>query len=134
MVEHLLRPIDEEENVHKRMQLRELASINGTFVETFGACRFCGVQGHVQANCPEREKMESYRAPAELVTCKICGDGGHPTRDCPLAGNVAAAVPSSGGGGGTFTAAGITCPPCTCMPAGIGGGGGGARRGGTCCW
>lgn len=91
MVEHLLRPIDEEENVHKRMQLRELASINGTFVETFGACRFCGVQGHVQANCPEREKMESYRAPAELVTCKICGDGGHPTRDCPLAGNVAAA-------------------------------------------
>ena len=58
MVEHLLRPIDEEENVHKRMQLRELASINGTFVETFGACRFCGVQGHVQANCPERENGE----------------------------------------------------------------------------
>ena len=86
MVSHILRPIDEEENVHKRMQLRELASINGTFVDTFGACRFCGVQGHVQANCPEREKMESYRAPVELVTCKICGNGGHPTRDCPLAG------------------------------------------------
>ena len=86
MVGHILRPIDEEENVHKRMQLRELASINGTFVETFGACKFCGVQGHVQANCPEREKMESYRAPVELVTCKICGNGGHPTRDCPLAG------------------------------------------------
>ena len=91
MVGHILRPIDEEENVHKRMQLRELASINGTFVESFGACRFCGQQGHVQANCPEREAMESasYRAPVELVTCKICGDGGHPTRDCPLAGKSA---------------------------------------------
>ena len=93
MVGHILRPIDEEENVHKRMQLRELASINGTFVESFGACRFCGTQGHVQANCPEREAMEraAYRAPVELVTCKICGDGGHPTRDCPLAGRVDAA-------------------------------------------
>ena len=92
MVGHILRPIDEEANVHKRMQLRELASINGTFVETFGACRFCGVQGHVQANCPEYEKAvsEGYRAPVELVTCKICGNGGHPTRDCPLAGNTEA--------------------------------------------
>lgn len=88
MVSHILRPIDEEENVHKRMQLRELASINGTFIESFGACRFCGQQGHVQANCPEREKVESYRAPVELVTCKICGNGGHPTRDCPLAGKM----------------------------------------------
>ena len=30
MVSELLRPVDEERNEHKRAQLRELASINGT--------------------------------------------------------------------------------------------------------
>ena len=62
------------------------------------------------------------------------GGGGKPAEPSSGGGGGIPAVPSSGGGGGTLTAAGITCPPCTCMPAGIGGGGGGARRGGTCCW
>lgn len=47
MVEKLLQPVDEARNEHKRMQLRELAALNGTLKdEEF--CYLCGEAGHRQ--------------------------------------------------------------------------------------
>ena len=47
MVEKLLQPVDESRNEHKRMQLRELAALNGTLKdEEF--CYLCGEAGHRQ--------------------------------------------------------------------------------------
>ena len=92
MVESLLRPVDENYNEHKRAQLRELATINGTLRDTDGTlCYACGRPGHTQENCPDKDAgAGGYRADVALVTCKICGDGGHPTGDCPLKGRGAA--------------------------------------------
>lgn len=43
MLEKLLRPLDETLNEHKRMQLRELASLNGGGLVCSGDC--CGCLG-----------------------------------------------------------------------------------------
>ncbi|XP_057511803.1 splicing factor-like protein 1 [Actinidia eriantha] len=80
MVEKLLQPVDEGLNEHKRQQLRELASLNGT-IRDDEYCRLCGEQGHRQYACPSR--MSTFKSD---VLCKICGDGGHPTIDCPMKG------------------------------------------------
>ncbi|KAL3755921.1 hypothetical protein ACJRO7_002898 [Eucalyptus globulus] len=61
MVEKLLQPVDEVLNEHKRQQLRELATLNGT-IKDEEYCRLCD------------------------VLCKIGGDGGHPTIDCHMKG------------------------------------------------
>ncbi|CAN8324455.1 unnamed protein product [Cochlearia groenlandica] len=81
MVEKLLQPVDEVLNEHKRQQLRELATLNGT-VRDEEYCRRCGEQGHRDYACPSR--LTTFKSD---VLCKICGDGGHPTIDCPMKGN-----------------------------------------------
>ncbi|KAJ8752927.1 hypothetical protein K2173_008662 [Erythroxylum novogranatense] len=80
MVEKLLQPVDEVLNEHKRQQLRELASLNGT-IRDEEFCRLCGEPGHRQYACPSR--TTTFKSD---VLCKICGDGGHPTIDCPVKG------------------------------------------------
>ncbi|KAJ6701492.1 BRANCHPOINT-BRIDGING PROTEIN-LIKE [Salix koriyanagi] len=47
MVEKLLQPVDEVLNEHKRQQLRELATLNGT-IRDEEYCRLCGEPGHRQ--------------------------------------------------------------------------------------
>ncbi|GAB4825909.1 Splicing factor 1 [Ancistrocladus abbreviatus] len=80
MVEKLLQPVDEVLNEHKRLQLRELAALNGT-IRDEEYCRLCGEPGHRQYACPSR--TTTFKSD---VLCKICGDGGHPTIDCPVKG------------------------------------------------
>ncbi|KAG7585863.1 Zinc finger CCHC-type [Arabidopsis thaliana x Arabidopsis arenosa] len=80
MVEKLLQPVDEVLNEHKRQQLRELATLNGT-IRDEEFCRLCGEPGHRQYACPSR--TNTFKSD---VLCKICGDGGHPTIDCPVKG------------------------------------------------
>ncbi|CAN8302282.1 unnamed protein product [Cochlearia groenlandica] len=80
MVEKLLQPVDEVLNEHKRQQLRELATLNGT-IRDEEFCRLCGEPGHRQYACPSR--LNTFKSD---VLCKICGDGGHPTIDCPVKG------------------------------------------------
>ena len=80
MVEQMLVVIDDEKNVHKQQQLRELALLNGTLKEQDVFCSICGEKGHRSFECPKRFS----KAGAGLsVRCAICGDASHPTRDCP---------------------------------------------------
>ena len=59
MIRDLLRPEDESRNEHKRLQLRELAALNGTLKdEEF--CFLCGSAGHRWALG---------------VICTLCGSG-----------------------------------------------------------
>ena len=45
MIEELLVPTDEARNEHKRLQLRELAALNGTLKDD-EHCYLCGQGGH----------------------------------------------------------------------------------------
>lgn len=78
MIEQMLVVIDDEKNVHKQQQLRELALLNGTLKED-EFCDICGEKGHRAFECPKRFAKNSNRP---LVKCAICGDTSHPTRDC----------------------------------------------------
>jgi splicing factor 1 len=78
MIEQMLVVIDDEKNVHKQQQLRELALLNGTLKED-EFCDICGEKGHRSFECPKRFAMNNNRP---LVKCAICGDTSHPTRDC----------------------------------------------------
>eukprot|EP00002_Diphylleia_rotans_P002589 TRINITY_DN11638_c0_g1_i1.p1 TRINITY_DN11638_c0_g1~~TRINITY_DN11638_c0_g1_i1.p1 ORF type:complete len:532 (-),score=107.96 TRINITY_DN11638_c0_g1_i1:148-1743(-) len=78
MIRSLLVPIEEGKNEHKRQQLRELASINGTLRDD-DICRNCGATGHRFWNCPDRGGTNWK--PAD-VRCAICGETSHITRDC----------------------------------------------------
>ncbi|KAE8694503.1 DNA binding protein, putative isoform 1 [Hibiscus syriacus] len=80
MLEKLLHPVDDGLNEHKRQQLRELASLNGS-IRDEEYCRLCGGAGHRQYACPSG--TSTFKSD---VLCKICGDGGHPTIDCPVKG------------------------------------------------
>eukprot|EP00887_Chlorella_sp_A99_P001571 scaffold8.g1571.t1 len=62
MIERLLQPMDEEMNEHKKLQLRELAALNGTLKDdTY--CFLCGDSGHHQSECPQRaSKVEELYA------------------------------------------------------------------------
>eukprot|EP00193_Tetraselmis_chui_P017343 CAMPEP_0177781744 /NCGR_PEP_ID=MMETSP0491_2-20121128/18042_1 /TAXON_ID=63592 /ORGANISM="Tetraselmis chuii, Strain PLY429" /LENGTH=584 /DNA_ID=CAMNT_0019301887 /DNA_START=232 /DNA_END=1982 /DNA_ORIENTATION=+ len=64
MIEKLLQPVDEARNEHKRMQLRELASLNGTLKDD-EFCYLCGEAGHRQFECPTRQN-EIYQLPDEM--------------------------------------------------------------------
>lgn len=61
MVEKLIQPMDEEMNEHKKLQLRELAMINGTLKEE-NSCFLCGDTGHRQIDCPKKA-LDVYRLP-----------------------------------------------------------------------
>lgn len=78
MVEQMLVVIDDEKNVHKQNQLRELALLNGTLKEE-EFCPICAEKGHRAFECPSRFSMKKN---AVQVRCAICGDTSHPTRDC----------------------------------------------------
>lgn len=78
MIEQMLVVIDDEKNVHKQQQLRELALLNGTLKED-EYCQVCGEKGHRAFECPRRFSMNK---PALAIKCAICGDTSHPTRDC----------------------------------------------------
>ena len=79
LVKPLLRPLDDDRNIHKQRQLRQLALINGTLREnTF--CNYCGEEGHAHYNCPKRKEAEL--AKLKQVRCEICGEVSHVTADC----------------------------------------------------
>lgn len=80
MVEQMLVVIDDEKNVHKQQQLRELALLNGTLKDDV-FCEICGEKGHRSFECPKRFAMKKNTV---QVKCTICGDTSHPTRDCPM--------------------------------------------------
>lgn len=79
MVEDMLVVIDDEKNVHKQNQLRELALLNGTLKDE-DWCNICGEKGHKDFECPKRFSLGG-RSKIQ-VKCAICGDTSHPTRDC----------------------------------------------------
>lgn len=64
MVNALLKPMDEEQNEHKRMQLRELAALNGTLKDD-QTCYLCGDPGHRSYECP-KQAMDVYRLPTTI--------------------------------------------------------------------
>ena len=78
MIRRLLKPVDDEQNVHKMKQLRELALINGT-LRDLPKCRMCGEEGHRIQDCPRRQSSWA----SANVKCAICGLNTHPTQDCP---------------------------------------------------
>jgi hypothetical protein len=78
MIEQMLVVIDDEKNVHKQKQLRELALLNGTLKEE-EFCSVCAEKGHRAFECPRRF---GTKKPSLQIKCAICGDTSHPTRDC----------------------------------------------------
>mmetsp|Transcript_4245 Transcript_4245/g.12967 ORF Transcript_4245/g.12967 Transcript_4245/m.12967 type:complete len:404 (+) Transcript_4245:78-1289(+) len=69
LVEKLLTPIDETKNLHKQLQLRTLAQINGTLRDNMWG-----------------ENEEVTAGYAANVRCAICNDPSHVTSDCTQAG------------------------------------------------
>ncbi len=69
--------IPEESNELKRVQLRELASLNGTLREEDSImCSNCGQLGHRRFECVERRNITNS------TICRICGGAGHIAADC----------------------------------------------------
>lgn len=65
MIEDLLVPTDEARNEHKRLQLRELAALNGTLKDD-QHCYLCGQSGHRQFECPTLSSQEIFKLPENL--------------------------------------------------------------------
>ena len=78
MVKELLSPVDDNMNVHKQKQLRELALINGTLRDE-NFCDICGEPGHRQYECPQKQRNTTFAN----VTCSFCGESSHVSKDCP---------------------------------------------------
>ncbi|KAJ3414467.1 hypothetical protein HDV05_006560 [Chytridiales sp. JEL 0842] len=69
--------VPEGQNELKRLQLRELASLNGTLRDDENQiCQNCGGVGHRRFECPEAKNYT-----VNLI-CRICGNAGHIARDC----------------------------------------------------
>ncbi|GHJ89204.1 hypothetical protein NliqN6_5606 [Naganishia liquefaciens] len=67
----------EGQNDHKRNQLRELASLNGTLRDDENQlCQNCGEKGHRRFECPQARNFSAN------VICRQCGGAGHMARDC----------------------------------------------------
>jgi len=82
LIEDMLVVIDDEKNVHKQAQLRELALLNGTLKEE-EFCPICAEPGHRAFECPQRFSAAARGGKGGVqVKCAICGDTSHPTRDC----------------------------------------------------
>ncbi len=88
MIEDMLVVIDDDKNVHKQAQLRELALLNGTLKDD-EFCSICAEKGHRAFECPKRFSMNKGGLE---VKCAICGDTSHPTRDCKQRAGAAAAA------------------------------------------
>jgi len=68
----------ESQNELKRMQLRELALLNGTLRddEQFLRCKNCGSTMHRTWQCTDQKNFVNE------ATCDICGGHGHISADC----------------------------------------------------
>lgn len=64
MIEDLLVPTDEARNEHKRLQLKELAALNGTLTDD-QHCYLCGQSGHRQFECPT-QATDTFKLPVAL--------------------------------------------------------------------
>ena len=53
IISQLLQPVDDDKNIHKQKQMRQLAELNGLH-ESNTRCPYCGMTGHDQFNCPSR--------------------------------------------------------------------------------
>lgn len=99
----------ESQNDHKRNQLRELATLNGTLRDDENqVCQNCGMKGHRRFECTEDRNFTAH------IICHRCGGQGHLARDCTQ--------PRMGGGmqpGGGFGGPGGPAPG---GPGGPGGG------------
>ncbi|XP_067124273.1 splicing factor 1-like isoform X1 [Centruroides vittatus] len=69
--------VPEGQNDLRRMQLRELALLNGTLRENDGPrCTNCGSSTHRSWQCPDKPNVTNN------VICTNCGGAGHIARDC----------------------------------------------------
>jgi len=64
MIQDLLVPTDEARNEHKRLQLRELAALNGTLTDE-QHCYLCGQSGHRQFECPTQQQ-DTFQLPVAI--------------------------------------------------------------------
>lgn len=87
----------ESQNDHKRNQLRELATLNGTLRDDENqVCQNCGMKGHRRFECTEERNHTAH------IICHRCGGQGHLARDCtqPRAFPGQGGPPGFGGPGG----------------------------------
>ncbi|KAJ1521981.1 hypothetical protein ONE63_002306 [Megalurothrips usitatus] len=69
--------VPEGQNDLRRMQLRELALLNGTLRENDGPrCTNCGATDHKSWMCPDKPNVTNN------IVCSACGGVGHIARDC----------------------------------------------------
>lgn len=69
--------VPEGHNDLRRMQLRELAQLNGTLRETDGPrCSNCGSTEHKSWLCPDKPNVTNN------IVCSSCGGAGHIAKDC----------------------------------------------------
>ncbi len=66
MYYHITPAAQQVKNEHKRLQLRELASINGTLTTEDAYCYLCGQTGHVTAECPNKGSTDLYQLPEHI--------------------------------------------------------------------
>jgi splicing factor 1 len=64
MIEKLCTPSDDDHNEHKKLQLRELAALNGTLKEVT-ECYHCGMDGHTPEMCPNKD-LDVYKLPEQI--------------------------------------------------------------------
>lgn len=75
IIRHALE-VPENQSDLRRMQLRELALLNGTLRESDGRCSNCGAVDHKTWTCPDKPNVTNN------VICTICGSVGHIANDC----------------------------------------------------
>ena len=69
--------VPEGHNDLRRMQLRELAQLNGTLRETdCPRCTNCGSTEHKSWLCPDKPNVTNN------IVCSACGGAGHIAKDC----------------------------------------------------
>lgn len=96
----------EAQNDHKRNQLRELASLNGTLRDDENqVCQNCGQKGHRKYECPEQRNWTAH------IVCHRCGQQGHLARDCTSAPGGGMGRPGMGGPGGMMGGGGAPGRP-----------------------
>jgi splicing factor 1 len=95
----------EAQNDHKRNQLRELASLNGTLRDDENqVCQNCGQKGHRKYECPEQRNWTAN------IICHRCGQQGHLARDCTQ-GRMAPGAGAPFGGAGNLQGGGPPSGP-----------------------
>lgn len=76
IINELLQPLDDDKNIHKQKQMKQLAELNGLH-EMNARCPYCGMTGHDQFKCPNRPSREKRVA----VRGSGVRQSGHPMRD-----------------------------------------------------